>query len=614
MDFRKDIQGLRALAFLSVFIFHLNSAWLPGGFIGVDVFFVISGYLITSIILHQRSKGTFSFSSFYTKRAKRIVPAQYIMLLIVALASFNIYLYADMGSLRRWLLSSALYFSNIIFATSDNYFGAKATQNPVLHTWSLSIEMQFYFLLPLLLVYVKEKYLKSVVIALIVMFTAYGCYEIFIAEKQQEAYFSLFTRIPEFLIGSIFSIYFRNKSLGKLSFAGSLTGIILIVLSAVFVSESSPFPGVLALVPCLGAGLLLVSAENPLTKIFSNKVSFYIGELSYSLYLWHWPVMALLRYNNDSYNFSATEVIMVTFLTALLSWLSFNFVENFFKEKKTGFAKYFAPVAMLVLVFSFLLPKASAFKKLPDAFVNYSFFGDKSNITLEKAPAVEKLGDPTKDDKVLFIGDSNGGALKAFLDYMGKHDGFSFLTMNTHTYPPIFGLKKSDTKDDLINPNQNAALDKALLSAEFLKKYVNESKIIIIVAARYDRIASEVEGIKQMANNLGKDKKLIIIKSFPKVEGDINPIKVNKGIVKSSAKELKLYSYKLPNAIQELPVKHSNVFIYDISKSKIFNNGPYYNDTVTYYDGGHINYYGQIALAKDLKDDFSRFFKQIQAK
>jgi peptidoglycan/LPS O-acetylase OafA/YrhL len=613
MRFRKDIQGLRALAFLLVFTFHLNSQWLSGGFIGVDIFFVISGFLMTSIVLAQKEKGSFDFYKFYLQRIKRIVPAQFVMLLLVAVFSLYFYLYTDIETLRKWFVSSALFFSNIVFAYGDNYFGAKSTQNPVLHTWSLSIEMQFYLFLPFLLMLVKNKYIKGIVTILIVILTGYSSYKIFTYGTQPVIYFSLPARIPEFLMGVVFAIVFKNKILSKnTSVFATVAGIIMIFLSAILIDESSQFPGIIALIPCVGTVLILISSETNFTRLFSNKISVYVGELSYSLYLWHWPIMALLRYSNDQYKFTTQEMLGVTLLTAIFAWLSYTYVESYFRTiGNKAFFKKFLPISVIVVGFSVLLPKIAVFKKLPDEFVDPFYFGSKSNISLEKEPALEKFGDVKRNDRILLIGDSNLGALKRFYDYIGKEEGFSFVAINTHTYPPVKGLKKEEVPYDLITPNQFNALEKATKVADFINEDVKASEVIIITCARYDRIPSEKNAIIQLAKSLKKGQKLVIIKSFPKLKNDINPIKINQGIVRHTNKKLYLYSYKLPEEIQKLG---DNVFIYDISMSKVFKDAPYYNDTIMYYDSGHLNYYGQMVLAKSLRKDFGHFIKSTVLK
>jgi peptidoglycan/LPS O-acetylase OafA/YrhL len=177
MFFRNDIQGLRAFAVSLVFIFHLNPIWLPGGFIGVDVFFVISGYLISYIILQKKDKSNFSFLDFYKGRIKRIVPAYYFMLSIIGIVSLFIYFNADIGSiLRRELVATSLFFSNVYFTTLNTYFGAEMQENVFLHTWTLGVEMQFYLILPLFLIFIRNNRVLfcTILTSTLLLFTYYS--------------------------------------------------------------------------------------------------------------------------------------------------------------------------------------------------------------------------------------------------------------------------------------------------------------------------------------------------------------------------------------------------------------------------------------------------------
>lgn len=168
MKFRNDIQGLRALAVIFVFVFHLSNRFLPGGFIGVDVFFVISGYLISKIILSKLEKNDFSLKEFYISRLKRIVPAYYFLLIVVWVAFFFIFINADIGKFKLSHFWATIFNSNYYFANADNYFGASSNENPLLHTWTLGVEMQFYLFLPLLL-FIRNRKLLTAILCLLVM-------------------------------------------------------------------------------------------------------------------------------------------------------------------------------------------------------------------------------------------------------------------------------------------------------------------------------------------------------------------------------------------------------------------------------------------------------------
>lgn len=309
MRYRVDIQGLRAVAFLLVFIFHLNKDWLPGGFIGVDIFFVISGFLITTIVLNDISKGSFSIFSFYAKRIKRLFPAYLVMVFFTAIICGCFYLYADIFNLRKWTLSALVFLSNFVFAKEDSYFGVKGAENPLLHTWSLAVEMQFYIFLPLVLLYIRRKFLTYFFVAIAIILSSIVTYVLF--DTNNEAiYYSLFSRIPEFFVGCFFSII--NQNINKNRLYLKILNYFAVFLIAVFsflYNDSYLFPGFIALIPCIATGIILISDEKSfLNKLLSNRAVVYVGILSYSLYLWHWPIMAFVRYVNDKYYFNLTEL------------------------------------------------------------------------------------------------------------------------------------------------------------------------------------------------------------------------------------------------------------------------------------------------------------------
>lgn len=239
MGYRLDIQGLRALAVIFVFLFHLNHNFLPGGFIGVDIFFVVSGFLISSITLHKLKKNEFSFTDFYTKRIKRIVPAYYFMLAIVMLLGAWVFIPSDLGKFKSSVLQTLLFNSNNYFASLDDYFGAKSTEFPLLHTWSLAIEMQFYLLLPIFLFLIKRKFLLPVIMILIFTLSIYAQLNIAQWNNKQSMYFSLIARIPEFLTGTVFAILIQQKFLKSLinhSTSLALIGFFAILLSAIIIN------------------------------------------------------------------------------------------------------------------------------------------------------------------------------------------------------------------------------------------------------------------------------------------------------------------------------------------------------------------------------------------
>lgn len=603
MQFRNDIQGLRAIAFLLVFIFHLNNHCLSGGFLGVDLFFVISGYLMTTITINDIEKNKFSFITFFEKRFKRILPAYLFFLLIISILGSLVFIYTDIYKLRLSVIKAIKFISNLYFSTGDSYFGAKLSENPLLHTWSLSIEMQFYLILPFVLFFFK-KHLLPIFITLIIIITAYSTYEIFFTNNQQKIYFSLVSRIPEFLIGSVYSIVFKNG----LDFSRQKNNIIAIcsflvlIICSFYYTEETPFPGVLALIPCIAGANILVLKNNSITDILSNKVLVYIGELSYSLYLWHWGVIALIRYINGVYDLTPAEVIFIIILTFAISWFSYNFLENRFrKTKNVIFLMIFIPIYLGFYVFVMKMEKVTEYKKLPDIYTK-PVFGMSSHGTKN----IEKFGDTSENDSIILIGDSNALVLKAFLDQIGKKHHFSFRTLTCDTYPAIKGIKREEIpteKMKFYNSSQELIIP--------TQKMIDESKIIIMNSAGFKQLPSMKTSIEKLAKNLRKDQRLVLINTFPWLNR--HPLRSYDTFL-PIGRELKLeHSDENKKILEEIAKKYENVYIYDVSKSKIFNDTPgYINDTIAYYDNGHLNLYGSRKLADDLDSDFITFLNKIK--
>jgi peptidoglycan/LPS O-acetylase OafA/YrhL len=603
MQFRNDIQGLRALAFLLVLFFHLNAKWLPGGFLGVDLFFVISGFLITSITIEDLNNNKFSFKKFFLKRIKRIIPAYFFLLLTVALVGSYIYLFSDMKYLRGTLLRSVYFLSNLLFSSGDSYFGAKLSENPLLHTWSLSIEMQFYLFLPIIIYFFRNHLLK-IFFLLTILLTIYSTYQIEDGNKS-DMYFSLISRIPEFFIGSIYSILFKNGvdiNRWKNNFLAFGSFLILIICSF-FITEKSNFPGILALLPCITGANLLVIKNNSLSDFFSGKTLVYVGQLSYSLYLWHWPIMAFIRYKNDSYVLSNLEIVLTLILTFVLAWLSFNLVENKLRRiTEINFFKFLVPTFLVLTVFCFLMLTITEGKKIPD---NYSKpnFGTKSHIH----NTVEKFGDLTKNDSIVLIGDSHALMIKPFLDYIGKKNNFSYKTLTTDSYPALENINKKEIPNNKIKQYQQS-----LNLVVPTKKLIESNSIIIINSIDFQRTPSLLNELERLASTFRKDQKLILLNTFPILNK--SPLKVNSGFLYQGENVSIETNLKNEVTLKKIAKKHKNIFYYDISKSRIFKTPGFINDTVAYYDANHINTFASIHLAKDLELDFMKFVREVRKK
>ncbi|WPO98878.1 acyltransferase family protein [Pseudomonas sp. HR96] len=293
MVFRKDIGFLRAVAVAAVVLYHFNVPGFSGGFTGVDVFFVISGFLMTGLVVEQLYRQQFSLASFYAARARRIIPA--LLVLGVGLAIFG-YLYLPLADYREYLrtLRSALLFSsNLTFADTAGYFAAPLKENWLLHTWSLSVEWQFYLLYPLLL-RVVHLWLGRAAIkpGLLVLLIASLVASLVVTPRDPvSAFYLLPTRAWEMLVGGW--VYLTPLTLGKAA-RGVLqvTGLLLIGIAVAGLDASDPWPGYLAIVPVTGAALVIAAGTGG--RLVENRAAQYLGRISYSTYLWHWPVVVLL--------------------------------------------------------------------------------------------------------------------------------------------------------------------------------------------------------------------------------------------------------------------------------------------------------------------------------
>jgi len=336
MEYRREIDGLRAVAVVPVVLFHSGISLFSGGFVGVDVFLVISGYLITAMILQERARGTFSLTRFYGRRAWRLVPALLVMLSVSFLLACAWMPPSQMESFSRALAASALFISNILFWRESGYFDLESQTNPLLHTWSLSLEVQFYILFPVVLL-LGLRFGKSKVFWLILVtsllslaLTEYGW-----RYKAWANFYLLPTRLWEFCAGSLCALWLSNraqKGNNILAFAG----LIGVVVSFFLFDKDTPFPSLWALLPVIGTVLLILfgSKDTVTGRMLAMKPLVGIGLISYSIYLWHQPLLAFLRIR--SIDEPSTLALLLAALACFpIAYLSWRFVEQPFRKAKS---------------------------------------------------------------------------------------------------------------------------------------------------------------------------------------------------------------------------------------------------------------------------------------
>jgi len=329
MNFRKDINGLRAIAVIAVVLYHFNSSLIPGGFAGVDVFFVISGYLMTGIIFKGIGDESFSLTNFYLARANRIIPPLAILCFTLLILGYFFLTINDYRSLGREIVTSITFTSNILFSMKKGYFDVD--DSFLLHTWSLAAEWQFYIIYPAVLMLlnnlVKMKVIKKLILIGALIGFVFCIYATLYWPNQ--SFFLLPMRAWEMMLGGVAFLYphaFKRLNQSVMEYLG----IFLIVISYFLMSESYLWPGYLALVPVLGT-YLVISANKEHSFISNNRVIQVIGKCSYSLYLWHWPIAVTFVYYGIDGKYQGLGIA----LSFILGWYSYKIVEckNFFKKQ-----------------------------------------------------------------------------------------------------------------------------------------------------------------------------------------------------------------------------------------------------------------------------------------
>lgn len=440
MTYRPQIDGLRASAVIAVVVFHLDKAWLPGGFLGVDVFFTISGYLIASIILKQIASNEFSIFKFWKRRVRRLLPALMLMVACVLIAGGFLMTRPERSGLPMQALASLFSFANLFFwRTTGGYWAAPAHSLPLLHTWTLSLEEQFYLLLPPLLI-IMQRYGKKIQFALICALLTCSFLLCVVATPhfRSASFFLLPTRMWELLLGVGLAYWHHANPIPKdqplgFGFLPDL-GIGLVLLSFWLIPNNEAFPGWKPLVPCLGA-IFLLNARVP---HFSPTLSFlkfppvvFVGKLSYSIYLWHWPVFVFLPYTGT------TSTLAKLIWTTGLATLSYFLVEKPIRYGSRRAALGWALVVGLMIVgFGFLKmnPVSPLLAELGNLDDPRSLTRGREFEAIEILREEMKGSDFGKDLKrplICLAGSSHVRVLGKPVENFAKEGGYGFVSLAT---------------------------------------------------------------------------------------------------------------------------------------------------------------------------------------
>lgn len=432
--YRSDIDGLRAIAVVSVIIFHLG--FLRNGYLGVDIFFVISGYLITGISFNELSDGKFSILSFYERRIRRIIPLVLVTTTVAFVLGLFFMLPDDLENLSQSVFASNFSVNNILMKiTSADYWAVKNDYKPLMHTWSLGVEEQFYLLYPFIFFYL-DKGKKNFILPLLIFLSILSLFLFLSSSNTASKFYFLQYRFFELAVGGICAIYFTGKENFINERCSSIylyTSIIILILIIYFnpikSNEIKVVITVLFTAVILVTGNFFYNVNSLYKSLFSNKLITFIGKISFSLYLWHQIVFAFTRYFVVDEISIIISIILIT-ITIILSVLSYYLIENPFRNKSKFKAK---PLLISLAVCLFFITASSLYvymiggviKNIPELGINeknrnkkLNFFSSQNNIHIEYNENVRKLNKPFLSDtatimkknkiKVLVIGDSYG--------------------------------------------------------------------------------------------------------------------------------------------------------------------------------------------------------------
>lgn len=502
IEYRPDIDGLRALAVLSVILYHAGLESLSGGYIGVDIFFVISGYLITSIIYSELNRSVFSFKLFWMRRARRILPAALTMVLTCLIVFAFLYpetLYEDF---LKSLVSQSIFSANIYFWQTSGYFESAAELKPLLHTWSLSVEEQFYFIFPFLL-WTLHKFRKTLTLIILIIGCASSLALSILGtfDYPDASFYLLPTRAWELGAGAALAIYLTTnepKHHWPKELA-SVIGLVSVIFPMFVFTKDTSFPSYNALAPVLGTCLLIWSSSNGKTfigRIFSGKYFVYIGLISYSMYLWHWPIIVAVNWvYAPEHNMAFTVLILG--LTFFAAYVSYKFIESPLRKNKAIFTNKIVAVTSclasiaLIAIGIFLIDRGNSLLVDPTGkisnYYNQAISSEENRgqcsdliyINKEKVSCSINENNYGTPPDIYVWGDSHAGALLPAISDISKQGNLNIKFAIHNGCQPVAGMRRVDSN---------------FMCKEFNDKVLNEiteekPKVLLLIGSFVENIS-----------------------------------------------------------------------------------------------------------------------------
>jgi len=627
MKYIREIDVLRAIAVLSVIFFHYQIPFFNGGYVGVDIFFVISGFLITNIILKRMQNNKFLLTDFYKKRAGRILPVLFFIIIFSNFFFLNMNLSEqEVNNLKNSSLASLLFYSNIYFFFNSGYFALTSELQPLIHTWSLAVEEQFYIFFPIFLIVVlnyKKIKIGVLILSIVILF-------IFLTNHLEKIvptlnFYSPISRSWELLIGSLVSIYFDkinyffSKKQKVLLF---YLGFILISYSIITFDKKTPYPSLYSLSPVIGSALIILfyNFSGILKNIFQNKILIFLGLISYSLYLWHQPIMVFIKYNLIHPFYYGVEIKIVALAVVFIfSYLTYRFIETPFRKKNIDL-KYFVFFLIFYSIGTLTYYHFYDYKNV-DNYKLYNHAEDLAKIeyNCDYSSSGCRFGNTAKKKfDLLLLGNSHARMLIPNLDTALKK-------LNLNGYHPdalIYNILKSE--DDLgVSKKYKKNIEKTYLNkiCELSKKskmtilsyrftkYLNDNLNYFYNSHSYDN-EDKKEILLQRINHIKNcSNKMILIGPVPDspVWGpNINRINVSKVMLKSS---LEFFYNKNKDALDLISKINShqknNKNFHIIQPYKYLCNRKTCSfisddDISNYYDDNHLSNIGSKGIVEEI--------------
>lgn len=528
INYRPEIDGLRAISIISVVIYHTqlklnNSVIFSGGFLGVDIFFVISGYLICSIIFKELiEKKSFSFKNFFVRRAKRILPALIFLIFVSSFVSYFILQPSALINFSKSSISSIFFSSNIFFWQIDSMYMAESQLlSPLLHTWSLSVEEQFYLFFPIL-IFLILKIDKKILLPLMLLLMVLSIFSTWYGSKNHIIFnfYSITSRIWELGIGSLIAYfeYFKKK---KFSFSQKINEIVcffsLIIIIYFFIFPVFPnrHPTIYTIIPIVSVSLIILLSDKTsfFKSILSNNFLVFTGLISYSLYLWHYPVLSFSRHifiNTDFENNIILKLFLIL-ISIILSLISYFFIEKFFRFKNKSLKTLFIFIVLFIvinIIFSIISMNSDGLKnrlKLNNFKAEY-VLNNSSNINIQPIEETYKKFTNNKK-KVLVVGNSTGRDFYFILKKFEDENDIEIRFLRTQIYCLI---------PELIN-NRDCSRKFDFKRKKIKKKQLKNIQDADYIILRSQWSLEDINSLKQIADYFNKDKskKIIVVSSSP---------------------------------------------------------------------------------------------------